>query len=78
MVTGQPVTCGYLCLVLFQARDLENKRTVQQLLALRGGALDGEVSYFFREPPEQPMISDKTGYKDAHNQKLRAQHGRGV
>ena len=53
---------------------MENKRTIQQLLALRGSAVDGEVSYFFKEPPEHPIIPDKTSYKDSHNRGLQGTH----
>ncbi|KAF6021040.1 CCDC77 [Bugula neritina] len=56
----------------FKARELENKRTVQQLLALRGSSVEGEVSYFFKEPPQHPIIPDKTSYKDSQNPRFQA------
>ncbi|XP_067936463.1 coiled-coil domain-containing protein 77-like [Watersipora subatra] len=54
----------------FKALDMENKRTIQQLLALKGCSGDSEVSYFFKQPPEQPIIVDKTSHRKSRGSRL--------
>ncbi|KAL5013990.1 hypothetical protein ScPMuIL_008260 [Solemya velum] len=39
-------------------RELEDKKKIQQLLAL-GGTVDSEVSYFLKEPPAKAIIDQK-------------------
>jgi len=39
-------------------RELEDKKKIQQLLAL-GGAMEGEVTYFLKEPPAKAIVEQK-------------------
>lgn len=35
--------------------------------------MEGEVSYFFKEPPQHPIIPDKTSYKDSQNPRFQGE-----
>ncbi|XP_050413769.1 coiled-coil domain-containing protein 77 isoform X1 [Patella vulgata] len=48
-------------------RELEDKKKIQQLLALGGGgAGDSEITYFIKEPPAKAIIPQKIPRKNNH------------
>jgi len=46
-------------------RELEDKKKIQQLLAL-GGTLDNEVTYFMKEPPAKAIVQQRQRPKTQH------------
>ena len=43
---------------LLQIRELEDKKKIQQLLAL-SGTPDSEITYFHKEPPAKAVVEQK-------------------
>lgn len=46
------------CLIFWQIRELEDKKKIQQLLAL-SGTPDSEITYFHKEPPAKAVVEQK-------------------
>ena len=47
-----------ICSLLCQIRELEDKKKIQQLLAL-SGTPDSEITYFHKEPPAKAVVEQR-------------------
>lgn len=52
----------FIILCWSQIRELEDKKKIQQLLSL-GNGVDGEITYFMKEPPAKAIVEQKNKQK---------------